>query len=201
MRVTLVGTGCGNPGTMTEEVKNALGSADIVIGAPRLIEVVQDMLDPDALKMPEIRPSAILDAIKNFAKKNDSVEELNVCVAYSGDSGFYSGTRSLLPLLEEAGIEAEVMPGISSIQVMASRLRLPWQDWKLVSAHGTDCDPVTEVMCGKKVFFLTGGELGPAELCKQLLLAGLGDLKVTVVERLSYEDENIMTGTAEEVSE
>ncbi|MGX8773566.1 MAG: precorrin-6y C5,15-methyltransferase (decarboxylating) subunit CbiE [Bacillota bacterium] len=200
MRVTLVGTGCGDPGTMTEEVKNVLAGADVVIGAPRLIEAVRDYLDDGALKMPEISPSAILDAIRNIAKKNDSVEELSVCVAYSGDSGFYSGTRSLLPLLEEAGIEAEVMPGISSIQVMASRLRTPWQDWKLVSAHGTDCDPVTEVMCGKKVFFLTGGQLGPAELCHQLTLAGLGDLKVTVGERLSYEDEKISAGTAEEFS-
>ena len=201
MRVTLVGTGCGNPGTMTEEVKRAIGCADILIGAPRLIEAVDDYTDPGVLKVPEIRPASILDAIRNMAKKNDDVEEINVCVVYSGDSGFYSGTRSLLPLLEEAGIEAEVLPGISSIQVMASRLMKPWQDWKLVSAHGTDCDPVTEVMCGKKVFFLTGGQLGPAELCQQLSLAGLGDLKVTVGERLSYEDEKIMTGTAEEFAE
>ena len=201
MRVTLVGTGCGDPGTMTEEVRKAIGSADVIIGAPRLIDAVDEYADPDALKVPEIRPSAILDAIKNMAKKNDEVEEVSVCVAYSGDSGFYSGTRSLLPLLEEAGIEAEVMPGISSIQVMSSRLRKPWQDWKLVSAHGTDCDPVTEVMGGKEVFFLTGGQLGPAELCRKLTDAGLGELKVTVGERLSYEDEKITAGTAAEFAE
>ena len=88
------------------------------------------------------------------------MKQINVCVAYSGDSGFYSGTRSLLPLLHQAGIEADVMPGISSIQVMAARLQVPWQDWKLVSAHGTDCDPVTAVMEGKEVFFLTGGAAG-----------------------------------------
>ena len=201
MKVTLVGTGCGDPGTMTEEVRNAIGSADIIIGAPRLIEAVDDILDPGVLKVPEIRPASILDAIKNMAKKNDEVEEIRICVAYSGDSGFYSGTRSLLPLLEEAGIEAEVMPGISSIQVMSSRLRKPWQDWKLVSAHGTDCDPVAEVMGGKEVFFLTGGELGPAELCRKLADAGLGDLKVTIGERLSYEDEKITSGTAAELAE
>lgn len=198
MRVTLVGTGCGDPGTMTEEVRNAIGSADVIIGAPRLIDAVDEYANPGALKVPEIRPSAILDAIQNMAKKNDEIEEVSICVAYSGDSGFYSGTRSLLPLLEEAGIEAEVMPGISSIQVMASRLMKPWQDWKLVSAHGTDCDPVTEVMSGKEVFFLTGGELGPAELCRKLTDAGLGELKVTVGERLSYDDEKITAGTAAE---
>lgn len=198
MKVTLVGIGCGNPGTMTEEVKKAIGGADILIGAPRLIETVDDYTSPGVLKVPEIRPASILDAIKNMAKKNDEMEEISVCVVYSGDSGFYSGTRSLLPLLEEAAIEAEVLPGISSIQVMASRLMKPWQDWDLVSAHGTDCDPVACVMGGKEVFFLTGGQLGPAELCRKLTDAGLGDLKVTVGERLSYEDEKITAGTAAE---
>jgi precorrin-6Y C5,15-methyltransferase (decarboxylating) len=104
----------------------------------------------------------------------------------------------LLPLLAEAGIDAEVLPGISSIQVMAARLKRPWQDWKLVSAHGTDCDPVTEVMEGRDVFFLTGGALGPAELCGKLTKAGLGDLKIWIGERLSYNDEIILAGTAAE---
>ena len=49
MRVTLVGTGCGNPGTMTEEVRNAIGSADVIIGAPRLIDAVDEYADPGAL--------------------------------------------------------------------------------------------------------------------------------------------------------
>ena len=104
-------------------------------------------------------------------------------------------------MLKEAGIEAEVLPGISSIQVFAARLGQPWQDWLLVSAHGTDCDAVTEVMRGKPVFFLTGGKLGPAELAKQLTEAGLGALEICVGERLTYEDERILRGTAAEFAE
>ena len=80
MKVTLVGTGCGDPGTMTTEVKNAIGGADILIGAPRLMEAVDDYTNPGVLKVPEIRPASILDAIKNMAKKNDDMEEINVCV-------------------------------------------------------------------------------------------------------------------------
>lgn len=196
MKVTLVGTGCGSCGTMTEEVKNALKNADVVIGAPRLLEAVDTFTKEDSTKVPQIRPAAILETIQE-----GSAADRQICVAYSGDSGFYSGTRSLLPLLEKAGIEAEVMPGISSIQVMAARLKRPWQDWKLVSAHGTDCDPVAEVMGGQEVFFLTGGSLGPAELCRCLSEAGLGDLKVWIGERLSYEDEKIIAGTAAEIAE
>jgi len=199
MKVTLVGTGCGDPGTMTEEVKRTLENADVVIGAPRLLEAVEGYTKPESIKVPEIKASMILRAIEDESEKVAGADgNCSVCVAYSGDSGFYSGTRSLLPLLEEAGIEAKVMPGISSIQVMAARLKRPWQDWKLVSAHGTDCDPVAEVMEGKEVFFLTGGALGPAELCSKLTEAGLGELKVWIGEKLSYKDEIILAGKAAE---
>ena len=41
MKVTLVGTGCGDPGTMTEEVKRR-SRRGYLIGAPRLLEAVED---------------------------------------------------------------------------------------------------------------------------------------------------------------
>ena len=47
-------------------------------------------------------------------------------------------------------------------------------------------------------FFLTGGALGPAELCSKLTEAGLGDLKVWIGEKLSYKDEIILAGKAAE---
>ena len=45
-------------------------------------------------------------------------------VAYSGDTGFYSGACGLLPLLAENGVAARVLPGISSVQLLAARLSL-----------------------------------------------------------------------------
>ena len=63
MKVTLVGTGCGNPGTMTEEVKRTLENADVVIGAPRLLEAVEGYTKPESIKVPEIKASMILRAI------------------------------------------------------------------------------------------------------------------------------------------
>lgn len=53
-------------------------------------------------------------------------------------------------------------------------------------------------MQGKPVFFLTGGELGPAELCQQLAEAGLQKLPVVVGENLSYPGQRIRRGTAGE---
>ncbi len=203
MSVTLAGTGCGDLGTMTVEVRQALQEADLIIGAERLLEGLP--ADCAGKRVPAIYAAEICSLIQETVNHPESAqkqaEEPRICVAYSGDSGFYSGTRSLLPLLEEAGIQARVMPGISSIQVLSARLGRPWQDWRLVSAHGTDCDAVTAVMGAQPVFFLTGGKLTPAELCGQLKEAGLGDLQVSVGERLTYEDERILTGSAAEFAE
>ena len=194
MSLILAGTGCGSAGSMTVEVRDAVAKADVLIGARRLIE---GMPSSGAKKCSAIYADEILKIIKEEMAQG----EHNICVLYSGDSGFYSGTRSLIPLLEDAGIEAQVLPGISSIQLLAARLMTPWQDWELVSAHGTDCDPVTNVMKGMPVFFLTGGKLDPAILCQQLTEAGLGDLEVTVGERLSYDDERVVSGTAAEFAD
>ena len=111
------------------------------------------------------------------------------------------GARSLTALLEKEGIPFRVLPGLSSVQYLAARLGRPWQDWKLVSAHGTRCDPVAAVLEGREAFFLTGGELGPGELCQALRDAGLGHLRAVVGEELSYPAERITRGTAAEFAQ
>lgn len=195
MIVKLIGTGCGSTGTMTIDAREALESADLIIGAQRLLDSLPDEVKcrPDVIRHAAVLPEKIMEFI-------DPAADRNICVVFSGDTGFYSGTRRLLPLLEDAGIEPDILPGISSVQIMSARLGEPWQDWILTSAHGVDADPVCEVMKGKPVFFLTGGKLGPADICAQLAEAGLEDLRVTVGERLSYDDEKITEGTAAELA-
>ena len=56
--------------------------------------------------------------------------------------------KNLLRLLEERSIPFRVLPGISSVQLLAARLGRPWQDWALHSAHGADCDVVAAVSQG-----------------------------------------------------
>ena len=187
MIVTLVGLGCGTAATMTAEAAEAVRAADCLLGAGRLLAALPE--NGTAKRVEATRPRQLLEAILESGAERP-------CVVYSGDTGFYSGTRGLLALLAEAGIGSRVLPGISSVQLLAARLGRPWQDWTLCSAHGTDCDPVTAVSQGKPAFFLTGGALGPADLCRRLAEAGLGNLEVTVGENLSYETEHIWQGTA-----
>ena len=180
MEVTLIGMGLGDPTTLTAQAVRALEGADGLIGACRLVEGLN--LGREVPRYPATKGTEILEILEIL--RRSGLER--PCVLYSGDTGFYSGARSLTALLEKEGIPFRVLPGLSSVQYLAARLGRPWQDWKLVSAHGTRCDPVAAVLEGREAFFLTGGELGPGELCQALRDAGLGHLRAVVGEELSY---------------
>ena len=201
MKITLIGTGCGTPATLTEEGKHALERADVILGAARVLNGLPDACtqtgDSTREKTVEAKPRQICDLLACYIEEG-TIE--NAAVALSGDSGFYSGARILKErILERFGdiCPVEIIPGISSVQMLAARLGIPWQDWNLVSAHGVGCDPVYEIMKGKETFFLTGGKYTADVICRELAEAGLGDLRVTVGENLTYlhEDKNVSTDT------
>ena len=183
--VTLIGMGA-SADTLTAEAREALGRAKLVAGAQRLLDALPAGVTAE--RVPAVQPADVLAAVAGAQ---------NAAVLYSGDTGFYSGAAGLLARLKEAGIPARVLPGLSSVQMLAAALGRPWQDWKLVSAHGRPCDPVAAVCGGRPAFFLTGtGESGPAALCAQLTAAGLGALPVTVGENLGLASRRIFAGTA-----
>lgn len=187
MKYTLIGMGGGTDATLTAQGRLALLRADAIAGAARLLETLPEGCTPR--RCAATKPAAILEALRGAERP---------CAVYSGDTGFFSGARSLVPLLEAEGAEAELLPGLSSIQLFAARLRRPWQDWALVSAHGVACDPVAAVCAGRPAFFLTGGAGGVASLCAELAAAGLDSLPVFAGEDLGYPQERISRGTAGE---
>ena len=184
MKISLVGAGCGTAATLTEEGITALQSADVILGAARVVEG----LPAFCLQNKEVvaaKPARIGPLLEGY---RDDENIANIAIALSGDSGFYSGARFLKEIITDRlrDAEIEILPGISSVQMLAAKIGIPWQNWNLVSAHGTDCDPVYEVMKGRPTFFLTGGRYTVDVISRELAEAGLKDLRVTVGENLSY---------------
>ena len=70
-----------------------------------------------------------------------------------------------------------------------------------VSAHGRAVAIAPILRGGRGAFVLVSGEDGVASLCHLLTETGMGSVSVTVGERLSYPDERITSGTAEELTE
>ena len=192
MQVTLAALGSGQWDTLTGQVQDRLLQAQCILGAPRLLADLPAECTPNRVAA-TTAPQLLADI------RREGLER--IVVVYSGDSGFYSGARSLIPLLEAEKIEYTLLPGLSSVQMLAALLGRPWQDWLLISAHGVDCDPVAAVSQGRPAFFLTGGALDPAALCKKLVNAGLGQLPVTVGENLYLPRQRVTALTAQEGAE
>jgi precorrin-6Y C5,15-methyltransferase (decarboxylating) len=188
MSVIIVGMGMGSSGTLTSDAQKALLEADMLIGAARLLDSLPSSISSS-------RHVAIFadDILEIISRNNDK----KICVLMSGDVGFYSGAKRLVQALPEV----KLIPGVSSVQYFAALLKRPWEDWKLVSAHGKSCDVVAPVRDNAETYFLTGGELTVQAICLALKKAGLGHCTVIVGENLGGDGECIKNGLAEMFSE
>ena len=191
MKITLVGMGSGAPGSLTAAGLETLRGAELIIGARRLLENLPESCTANRAALYKTNEICAL------LRQTDCAE---AAVVFSGDTGFYSGAAALCRALDDAGLPYTVLPGVSSVQLLAAALGRPWQGWRLVSAHGCACDPVAACRAGGTTFFLTGGSETPATLCRQLAAAGLGDAAATVGENLGTPSQRLVTGTAQELA-
>lgn len=187
-RVSVIGIGMGAPNQLTGAAQQALAEAECVIGAKRMVDAFAGN-----------RPSfASMENAKIAAFIRAHPEYQNIAVLMSGDVGFYSGAKKLLPMLSE--FAPCVYPGISSLQYFCAKLQTAWDDAFVLSLHGRDGSAVPAVLEHRKVFALVGGAGGARRVCEELMRAGLGQVAVAVGEQLSYPDERITEGTAETLS-
>lgn len=191
MNVTLIGMGSGQPENLTLQGLAALRQADLILGARRLLAVLPAGCTEN--RAAAYRPDEVAELLQASGAEN-------AVLVYSGDTGFYSGASSMMEKLEALGVRARVLPGLSSIQLLAAALGRPWQGWNLVSAHGRTCDPVAECMQGRPTFFLTGGSEDPATLCAQLAAEGFGDVQGVVGQCLGTPEEKIFRGSVKELA-
>ena len=191
MNVTLIGMGSGQPENLTLQGLAALRQADLILGARRLLAVLPAGCTEN--RAAAYRPDEVAELLQTSGAEN-------AVLVYSGDTGFYSGASAMIEKLEALGVRARVLPGLSSIQLLAAALGRPWQGWNLVSAHGRICDPVAECMQGRPTFFLTGGSEDPATLCAQLAAEGFGDVQGVVGQCLGTPEEKIFRGSVKELA-
>jgi precorrin-6B C5,15-methyltransferase / cobalt-precorrin-6B C5,C15-methyltransferase len=189
-KVFLIGIGVGNRDTLTVGALNVLQGCDCIIGARRMLNCFEDL---PCEKYAAVAPDEIADHISAHPQNQA------VAVVFSGDIGFYSGAKKLYSLLE--GYEVETISGISSVAYFCAKLHTAWDDAYLVSVHGRECSVLGTVMTHAKTFFLTGGTYCVCDICRTLCEYGLGEVSVSVGERLSYADERIVTASAREFTQ
>lgn len=184
MKVYLTGTGTEGCRTLTAEAAEAIAGAGLLIGAER-------MLKPYAESGKELavmyQAEQIADALRNSQADT-------AAVLLSGDSGFFSGAKTLLPLL--ADMDVTVLPGISSASAFCAKCGITYENMRFISLHGTKADIAIHAKMNRYCFFLLGGEQNAAQVCRRLCAYGLSGIQVHIGMNLGYENERILHGAA-----
>ena len=188
-QITLLGIGMGSRDTLTIEGEKALEKAELLIGARRIA---------DSVKMPHHTVIYEYDSEKILKCIEENSQYEHIVIALSGDVGFYSGAKKLLHNLGE---DTRVICGISSVVYFMAKAGLSWDDAKIVSAHGKNCNLVSLIRSNKKVFAILGTAEGTAELARKLTFYGMGDVFLYVGENLSYDNEKVLVKKASELTE
>lgn len=185
-RIYLIGTGPGNSSLLTEEAGKFIERADYIFGAKRVIEPFTARKRKKAAYL----PAQILPELSE-------IRGGTVAILFSGDSGFYSGCSAMLSALKNAGFsDIQVLPGISSMQLLAARAGISWQNAGIVSLHGVEPDiwqrdVMQKLRSHEKVFFLTSGAEDVRALCLLLLHQGEDGAQIVLGYQLSYPEEKI----------
>ena len=109
--ITLIGMGSGTPGSLTAQGLAALQGADRILGAKRLLATLPEGCTGNRQAL--YKPDEILACLAAHPGEE-------IALVYSGDTGFYSGASQLLPMLRAFGISCRVLPGLSSVQLLAA---------------------------------------------------------------------------------
>jgi cobalt-precorrin-7 (C5)-methyltransferase len=188
----IVGIGPGSRDYLTSAAINAVEKSDVVIGSKRALE----LFDTDSTKI-ELNAKNMEESLLNAIRRAENGEI--VSILSTGDPGF-SGV--LKPILNLGGnIEIDVVPGISSIQLCAAKLKIPWDEANIVSMHGKGIsDNILNIIDnGKPSIILPHFNI--SELAQFLIENNISkDRKVAVCEKLSYDDEKIVEASLKDIS-
>ena len=129
-KVYAVGVGPGSPKYVTEIVKEIILSCDIVVGYKYTLKTIENLIEGK-----EIYEITMKDQEEYYQKIVSKLGDRTLVIPFTGDVNF-SESEVVDRLIEIFG-EVEIIPGISSIQVAASRAQVPLDKSKVITMHVT----------------------------------------------------------------
>ncbi|SNS45972.1 precorrin-6Y C5,15-methyltransferase (decarboxylating) [Anaerovirgula multivorans] len=190
-KIWIVGIGPGHPDYVLPAAYRAVETSDILIGGRRNLEVFRDYKGETYVISKDLKE--VVEYIKIHKK------DKNIAVILSGDTGFYSMLTYLKKYFHQEDLE--VIPGISSLQYLFSRMKETWQEVPLTSLHGRETNFIEKLRQFKKIGLLTDTLYTPEKIAKDLIHAGLEKAVMVVGENLSYEEERVIKGSPKDIIE
>ncbi|MGZ7159671.1 MAG: cobalt-precorrin-7 (C(5))-methyltransferase [Methanobacterium sp.] len=191
-KLYIVGIGPGSKDYLTSAAVNAVKNSNAVFGSKRAL----DLFQTDVPKI-ELNAKNMKDVLKNAVKRAENGDI--VSVLSTGDPGFSGVLKPILKL--KAKVEIEVIPGISSIQLCAAKLKISWDEADLVTMHGKGIsEDVLDIIDNGRPSIIFPN-FKTVELAQFLLKMGIDEnRRAAVCEKLSYDDEKIVEASLKDIS-
>jgi cobalt-precorrin-7 (C5)-methyltransferase len=129
-KVFAVGVGPGSKDYVTDTVRKTVEKADVVVGYKYTLEVISDLIQDKKTHV-----ITMADQEQTYQNVKKELGDGNLVVPFTGDVNF-SESEVVDRLVEIFG-DVELVPGISSIQVAASKARVPIDKSKVITMHVT----------------------------------------------------------------
>jgi precorrin-6Y C5,15-methyltransferase (decarboxylating) len=184
--IQVVGIGLDGAAGLVPAVRQRVETADILVGSPRHLAYFPDH---PAERWP-------LGDLQDLVSRLQTCLEQSPCpqvvVLTSGDPLFFGLGRLLVTVLPAHVLS--FYPHLSSIQLVFSRLKLPWQDACAVSIHGRDWEPLIQALKQgeAKIAVIGDPQYGPGEIATLLSDLSLPcDYQLWIGENLGGPDERV----------
>ena len=195
-KLYVVGIGPGSSEYLTVKAQKIVEFVDILMGSRRSLELFKEVqvekIEIEAREMEEMMKIAV----------SHVGEGKSVALLSTGDPGFSGVLKPVLKLMDDLNsrIDLEVVPGISSIQMCAVKLQIPWGDSDIITMHGKgNSEDVLKLVDNRKPTIILPNR-SVEELADFLIDNGVDPAReIAVCEKLSYPDEKIVKSTLNEV--
>ena len=200
--VYAVGVGPGSPNYITEIVKKIILDSDFIIGYKYTLNTISDLIHNK-----EVYEITMENQEKIYQKISRELGGGILVVPFTGDVNF-SESEVVDRLIEIFG-DVEIIPGISSIQVAASKAKIPLDKSKTITMHistsieGKKIELQKALIDGYNVVLVPRPwpkdpkkHFMPSEISKHLKQNGFdtSKMKVHVFEALTTENETSFEG-------
>ena len=206
-KVFAVGVGPGSPDHVTEIVKKIIVSADVVVGYEYTLKTIFNLVQDKKVHMITME-----DQEKTYQQIKKDLGNGVLVVPFTGDVNF-SESEVVDRLIEIFG-DVEIIPGISSIQVAASKAKVPIDKSKVITIHVTTSieekklELQKALIDGYNVILIPRPwpkdpekHFMPSDIAKYLKQSGFetSKMKVHVFEALTTENETSFEGMVEQL--
>ena len=202
-----MGVGPGSPDYITKIVEAIIRSSDVVVGYKYTLKTIEDLLLGK-----EVYEITMQTQEEVYQKVQKNLGKKILVVPFTGDVNF-SESEVVDRLIEIFG-DIQIVPGISSIQVAASRAKVPLDKSKIITMHISTSIEREKIELQKAI--LDGFNVVlvprpwpkeptkhfmPSEIALYLKKNGFDimKLKVRVFENLTTKNETIFVGTVKDL--